>query len=87
MNVTYSLEIIRDLKLALLLCQIGFYFSVCIIDDSQEHVDEHEEYKEDIGDEENRPKNSVCIFNFFEVEVTKDDTEQGVAVGKERMDA
>ena len=78
-EVAYPLEVIGDLKFTLLLGQVGLDFSVSVVDDGQEHVDQNEEDEEHVGDEEDRPKEPICVFNLFEVEVTKDDAEQGEA--------
>ena len=76
---SYSFEVVGEFELALLLGKIRFNFSISVVDDGQEHVDENEEHKEDICDEENWTKDSIGILNFLEVEVTKDNTEQSVA--------
>lgn len=72
----YLLEVITNLELTLLLGNVRFHFSISIIDDSQEHVEQNEEYKEDICDEERWTKDTVGILDLMEVKVTKDDTKQ-----------
>lgn len=76
---SYSFEVVSELEFALLLGQIWFDFSICVIDDGQEHVDKNEEYEEHICNEEDWAKDSVGVLNFLEVEVAKDDTEQSIA--------
>ncbi len=73
---SYSLEVVSHLKFILLCSDVSFHFRVSVIDDGQEHVEEHKEYKEHIEDEVDWSKNTVCSFQLVEVEVSKDDTEQ-----------
>lgn len=75
-NPAYLLEIVSNLKLALLISNVGLDLSVSVVDDGQEHVEQHKEHEENIGDEEDRAKNSVGLLQGVEVEITQDDTEQ-----------
>lgn len=76
LGFTYLLEVVTDLKLALLCGNVGLDFSVSVVNDGQEHVEQDEEYEEDICDEEDRAKNTIGGFQGVEVEITQDDTEQ-----------
>lgn len=75
-NRAYLLEIVSNLKLALLISDVGLDLSISVVDDGQEHVEQHKEHEEHIGDEEDRAKNSVGLLQGVEVEITQDDTEQ-----------
>ena len=72
----YLLEVVRHLKLVLLVRYVGLHFGVGVVDDGQEHVEEHEEHEKDVQDEVHRAQDAVCRFQLVEVEVTQDDTEQ-----------
>ena len=72
----YLLEVVTDLELALLVGDVWLDFSVSIIDDGQEHVQQDEEHEEHVGDEENRSKYAIGCLEGVEVKVTKDNTEQ-----------
>lgn len=76
MCTIYLLEVVTDLELALLVGDVWLDFSVSIIDDGQEHVQQDEEHEEHVGDEENRSKYAVGCLEGVEVKVTKDYTEQ-----------
>jgi hypothetical protein len=76
----YLLEVITKFEFALLLRNVRFNFGVSIIDNSQEHVEQHKEHEEDVCDEECWAENTVGILNLMEVKVTKDDTEQGESI-------
>ena len=76
LKLSYLLEIVSNLKLALLISDVGLDLSISVVDDGQEHVEQHKEDEENIGDEENRAKNSVGLLQGVEVEITQDDTEQ-----------
>ena len=73
---THFLEVVTDLKLALLGGNIRLDFSVSVIDDGQEHVEQHKEYEEHVGDEEDRSKHAVRVLDLVEVKVAQDDSEQ-----------
>ena len=70
------LEVVSKCKLILLLGQVRLHFSISVVDDSQEHIDEDEEHKEHVRDEKEWSQESVGVFDLTEVEITKDDTEQ-----------
>ncbi len=73
---SYSLEVVSHLKLILLCGNVSLHFGVGVVDDGQEHVEQHKEYKEHVEDEVDWSKNTICSFQLVEVEVSKDDTEQ-----------
>ena len=75
----YLLEIVSDLELALLRGDVGLDLSVGVVDDGQEHVEQHKEHEEHIGDEEDWTKYAVGVLQGVEIEITQDDTEQGEA--------
>lgn len=79
---SYLLEIVSDLKFALLSSNVRFDFSVSVVDDGQEHVKQDEEDEEHVSNEEGRAKDTVGVLDLVEVEVTKDDTEQSKARGQ-----
>lgn len=56
---TYSLEVVCHFKLILLVSHVTLHLRVCVIDDGQEHVDQHEEDKEDEQHEEDGTKVAV----------------------------
>ena len=74
--MTYLLEVVTDLKLALLGGDVGFDFSVRVVNDGQEHVEQDKEHEEHIGNEEDWTKDTICSLQSVEVEITQDDTEQ-----------
>ena len=71
----YLLEVISNLKFALLLSNVRLHFGISVVDNGQEHVEQHEEDEEHVGDEEDRSKHTVRVFDLVEIEVTEDDTE------------
>ena len=75
-NNIYLLEVISHFKLVLLAGNIGLHFRVGIVDDSQEHVQQHEEHEEDVQDEVHRTQNTICSLKLMEVEISQYDTEQ-----------
>ena len=72
----YLLEVISHFKFVLLAGNIGLHFRVGIVDDGQEHIQQHEEHEEDVQDEVHWTQNTVCSLKFMEVEISQDDTEQ-----------
>ena len=82
LEFTYLLEVVTDLKLALLGGDVGLNFSVCVVNDGQEHVEQDKEHEEDIGDEEDWTKDTIGSLQSMEVEITQDDTEQCKATRK-----
>lgn len=76
LEFTYLLEVVTDLKLALLGGDVGLDFSVRVVNDGQEHVEQDEEHEEDICDEEDWTKNTIGSLQGVEVEITQDNTEQ-----------
>lgn len=77
--ITYPLEVVRHLKLVHLVSHVTLHFRVGVIDDGQEHVDQHEEDEEDEQHEEDWSQVSVGCLQLVEVKVSQDDTEQGEA--------
>ena len=77
---TYPLEVVRHLKLVHLVSHVTLHFRVGVVDDGQEHVDQHEEDEEDEQHEEDRSQVSVGRLQLVEVKVSQDDTEQGEAI-------
>lgn len=75
----HLLEVVGDLKLVLLVGHVGLDLRVGVVDDGQEHVDQHEEDKEDKEHEEDWAKDAVGRLQLLEVKVAQDDTEQGEA--------
>ena len=78
------LEVVRNLKLVLLVGHVWLDLGVGVIDDGQEHVDQHEEDKEHKQHEEDWAKDAIGRLQLLEVEVTEDDTEQGEAAKESR---
>ena len=39
--------------------------AVGVVDDGKEHVEEDEEDKEDVGEEEDGAENTICLANLF----------------------
>ena len=74
--LTYGLEVVGHLELVLLVGNISLDFRVGVVDDSQEHVQEHEEDKEHVEHKVGRAKDPVGLLQFVEVEIAKDDAEQ-----------
>ena len=79
-NKTHLLEVVGHLEFILLTGNISLHLRICIVDDSQEHVQQYEEHEEYIEDEVHWTQNSVCSLEFMEVEVSQDDTEQSESV-------
>lgn len=84
LEFTYLLEVVTDLKLALLGGDVGLDFSVRVVNDGQEHVEQDEEHEEDICDEEDWTKNTIGSLQGVEVEITQDNTEQCKAKRKKK---
>lgn len=80
---SYLLEVVSHLKLALLLADVCLHLRVCVVDDGQEHVEQHEEHKEHVEHEVRRTKDSVGFIELMEVEISQDDTEQREAKAKQ----
>ena len=58
---------------------VALHLGVGVVDDGQEHVDQHEEHEEHEQHEEDGAEDSVGRFQLVEVEVSQDDTEQSEA--------
>ena len=76
LELTYPLEVVTDLKLALLAGDVGLDFSVRVVNDRQEHIEQDKEHEEDIGDKEDWTKDTIGSLQSMEVEITQDNTEQ-----------
>ena len=74
-QLTYSLEVVSHLKLILLVCHVTLHLGVGVIDDGQEHVDQHKEHEEDKQHEEDGAKDTVGRLQLVEVKVSQYDTE------------
>ena len=66
-------EVAHDIILCTLL--LTLYFWVGVIDDGEEHVQQHKEHEEDVCDEPDGAENTVRLCDRLVVEVTEDDTE------------
>ena len=84
LDSTYLLEVVADLKLALLVGDVGLDFSVRVVNDGQEHIEQHEEHEEYICDEEDWTKDAIGSLQGMEVEITQDNTEQCKATRKNK---
>ena len=73
---TYSLEVVCHLKLVLLVGHVTLHLRVGVVDDGQEHVDQHEEYEEHKEHEEDRTQDTVGCLKLVEVKVSQYDTKQ-----------
>lgn len=82
LEFTYLLKVVTNLKLALLGGDVGFDFSVRVVNDGQEHIKQDKEHEEDIGDEEDWTKDTVGSLQSMEVEITQDNTEKCKATRK-----
>ena len=80
---TYSLEVVSHLELILLVGKICLDLRVGVVDDGQEHVEQNEEDEEHIEDEVEGSEHTIGCLQLVEVEVTKDDTEQGEPEGEQ----
>jgi len=78
----YLLEELSHLKLILSICQFSLDLSIGVVDNSEEHVEQDEEDEEHIEDEVNGSENTVSRFQFVEVKVSQNDTEQSQPVGQ-----
>jgi len=78
-TITHSLEVVGHLELVLLVSHVALHLGVGVVDDGQEHVDQHEEHEEHEQHEEDGAEDSVGRFQLVEVEVSQDDSEQGKA--------
>ena len=76
---TYSLEVVRHLKLVLLVGHVTLHLRVGVVDDGQEHVDQHEEDEEHKEHEEDWTQDTVGCLKLVKVKVSQYDTEQGEA--------
>lgn len=75
----YPLEVVCHFKLVLLAGNIGLHLRVGVVDDGQEHVDQHKEDEEHVEDEVEGANHTVSILQLVEVEVSQHNTEQGEA--------
>ena len=75
--VVTALEVVGDFELVLLVGDLRLHLGVGVVDDGQEHVEQHEEHEEDVAQEEDGPQNSVRFLNLVEVEVAQDGSQQG----------
>lgn len=73
---THSLEVVSHLEFVLLVGHVALHLRVGVVDDGQEHVDQHEEHEEHKHHEEDWTKDAVGSFQLVKVKVSKDDTEQ-----------
>ncbi len=71
----YLLEVVSHLELISLVGNVGLDLRVGVIDDGQEHVEKHEEHKEDIQDEVDGSQDTVGSLQLVEVEVSQDNSE------------
>ena len=74
---SHLLEVVTHFEFILLCGDVRLNLRVGIVDDGQEHVEQDEEYEEDIEDEVCRPQYTVRFLQLVEVEVTQNDSEQG----------
>ena len=82
----YLLEVISHFKLVFVIGHVRLDFRVCVIDDGQKHVDQHEEHEEHKEHEEDWSKDAVGLLQLMEIKVSQNDSEQSEAVyGKETM--
>ena len=58
-------------------------FLVRLVQNGQEHVEQHEEDEEDVEDEVGRAEDAVGLFQLVEVEVAEDDSEQREAASED----
>ena len=70
---------VSDLKLKFCQFHLCLDFTVGVIDDGQEHVEQNEEHNEDVEDEEERSKRGMSTLKAGEVEVSQHSSHQGVA--------
>ena len=76
------LQIISDVVLVGLRADVGLDLGVGIIDDCDEHVEENEEDKEDVGEEIERSQNGVGFLKFCEVEITQNNSKKSESVDR-----
>ena len=72
-------EEVAELEGRLLALEVSLHLAVRVVDDGQEHVEEDEEDKEDVGEEVDRPKQRVCLLDHHKVEVAENCSEESVA--------
>ena len=77
------LEVVGHFEFVLLGGDIGLDLGVGVVDDGQEHVEQHEEDEEDVEDEVGRAEDAVRLFQLVEVEVAEDDSEQREAASED----
>ena len=75
--VVATLEVVCDLEIILLCRDILLDLAVRVVDDGEEHVEQDEEHKEDVGQEEDWSHQPVGLLQGVEVEVSKDGSKQG----------
>ena len=75
--VVAPLEVVRDLKVIFLSRDLLLDLAVRVVDDGEEHVEQHEEHEEDIGQEEDGSHQPVGLLQGVEVKVSKDGSKQG----------
>lgn len=77
----HLLEVVPNLELVLGVGHVGLDLAVSVVDDGQEHVDQHEEHEEHEQHEEDGPQDAVSLLQLVEVKVSQDDAEQCEAGG------
>ena len=71
---------ICDLKLKFRQFHLCLDFTVGVIDDGQEHVEQNEEHNEDVENEEERSKGGMSTLKAGEVKVPQHGSHQSVTV-------
>jgi hypothetical protein len=79
-TVVALLEEGAQFNVALLGLHLLLDLTVRVVDDGNEHVQQYEEHKEHIGQEEDRSEDAVGRLNRLKVKVTENDTEQSEAI-------
>ena len=72
---SHSFEVVAQFEFVLLCGEFGFHFSISIVDNGQEHVQQYEEHEEHEGDEEYWSQHTICLLQFMEIEITQDCTQ------------
>ena len=85
MRFPYLLEVVGNFKFILLPRNISLNLRVGVVDDGQEHIKQNKEHEEHVEQEVDRTQDTIGLLQLMEVEVTKDDSEQGKATRKCRQ--
>ena len=70
----YHFEIIRHFEFILLAGELGLHFGICVVHDSEKHVEEDEEEEEDEENKVGGAKHTIGQDKVVEFEISQQDS-------------